>query len=78
MAGRVAAFPAVAVEDGREVERLSHHAGHEVRHMPERYELVQRRRQQPALIDIPGAKHLGQGQVNYYSVAVETLTRTGS
>jgi hypothetical protein len=45
--------------------------------VPGRHELVQRGRQQPALIDLPGAKHLGHGpSESPRSLAVETLTRT--
>ena len=79
MVGRVAALFRVGVENGREVERLPHRVAHEMRHMPGRHELVQRGRQQPALIDIPEAKHLGhKPNESPQDTPVETLTRTGS
>ena len=55
----VAVLFAVGVEDDRQIERFPHRVADEVRHVPGRHELVQRGRQKPALIDIPGAKHPG-------------------
>jgi hypothetical protein len=79
MVGRVAALFRLGVEDGREVERLPHRIAHEVRHVSEWHELVQRERQQPALIDVPGAKHLGrEPSESPRSLVVERITRTGS
>lgn len=79
MVGRVSTLLRVGIENDREVERLSHRIPNEVRHVPGWHQLVQRGRQQPTLIDVPGAKHLGhEPSESPPSLAVEKVTRTGS
>ena len=57
--GREAALFRVGLQDGREVEGLAHRVPDEVRQVSWRDELKHGGRQQPALIDVPCAKHFG-------------------
>src|SRR3954449_4934501 len=50
---------AVARQDGREIEPLSHRVSDEVSEVSLRHELVHRTRQQPALVHVPRTECLG-------------------
>ena len=79
MVGRKAALLGVGAPDGREVEGLAHRVPDKVRQVTRRHELMHRGRQKPALIDVPGAKHLGhKPSESPRNDPVETITRTGS
>jgi hypothetical protein len=60
--GRLALCARVRPRDRRQVQTLAHRVPHEMRKVTRRYELVDRRRQQPDLIHVPCAKALAHGR----------------
>ncbi len=53
MIGRLALRGLVNADDRRKIQHFAHRVAREMRKVPRRYELIYRRRQQPALIDVP-------------------------
>ena len=54
--GRLAPLLGVVRQDRRQVQALAHRLADEVRRMPGRHEVVERRRQQPSLVHVPRTK----------------------
>lgn len=56
MIGRKAALLVVGIHDRRQVQTRANRVAHKVRNVPGRHQILDRRRQQPNLINVPRTK----------------------
>jgi hypothetical protein len=81
MIGRKAALPVVAIHDRRQVQTGPNRVADKVGHVPGRHQILDRRRQQPNLINVPWTKcfaHPPFESRHLFFVEKNPITRTGS
>jgi hypothetical protein len=81
MIGRKAALLIVDIHDPRQLQARANRVANKVGHVPGRHQILDRRRQQPNLINVPRSKCLAHPPFESrrpFLVEKNPITRTGS